>query len=129
MTNDLTSIHLELRDVWVISSENTCHTIDGDKKSISLGNLLSMTPGIACEDTTVSPELDQTGDWVQYFLTRPMSSKPGTKMFYRSMNGYLSQMPRNALPNDCASYLHLSNSLKYRLEIHRYLCLICIADN
>jgi CubicO group peptidase (beta-lactamase class C family) len=69
--------------------EHSIQNLDSDKKSITLGNLLSMTPGIACEDTEVSPELDQTGDWVQYFLSRPISSKPGTKWIYCSGTAHL----------------------------------------
>jgi CubicO group peptidase (beta-lactamase class C family) len=69
--------------------EHSIQNLDSDKKSITLGNLLSMTPGIDCEDTKVSPELDQTGDWVQYFLSRPMSSKPGTKWIYCSGTAHL----------------------------------------
>jgi CubicO group peptidase (beta-lactamase class C family) len=69
--------------------EHSIHNLDNDKKSITLGNLMSMTPGIDCEDTKVNPELDQTGDWVQYLLSRPMSSKPGTKWIYYSGTAHL----------------------------------------
>jgi len=63
--------------------------LDNEKKSISLDNLLSMTPGLDCEDTKVLSKLSQATDWVQYFLDLPMSSKPGSTWVYCSGAAHL----------------------------------------
>ena len=63
--------------------------LDKDKKAITLDTLLSMTPGLDCEDTTALGGLDRASDWVQYFLDLPMSSKPGKTWVYCSGAAHL----------------------------------------
>jgi len=63
--------------------------LDNDKKSITLGNLLSMTPGLDCADTTTLDGVNRADDWVQYFLDLPMSSKPGKRWIYCSGASHL----------------------------------------
>ena len=69
--------------------ERVIQNMDKNKKSITLDNLLSMTPGLDCEDAIALGGMDQVDDWVQYFLDLPMSSKPGTKWIYCSGASHL----------------------------------------
>ncbi|MBI5952274.1 MAG: serine hydrolase [Chloroflexi bacterium] len=69
--------------------DRVIQNMDKDKKSITLGNLLSMTPGLDCEDVVALGGMDQAGDWVQYFLDLPMSSKAGKKWIYCSGTSHL----------------------------------------
>jgi CubicO group peptidase (beta-lactamase class C family) len=62
--------------------DRAIQNLDKEKKSMTLGNLLSMTSGLDCEDTTALDGVNRTNDWVQYFLDLPMSSKPGTNWTY-----------------------------------------------
>ena len=63
--------------------------LDSRKTSVTLGNLLSMTPGMDCDDAKVQPGLGRATDWVQYFLDLPMASEPGTKWIYCSGSPHL----------------------------------------
>ena len=63
--------------------------LDADKESITLDHLLSMTPGLDCEDTKALNRLDHATDWAQYFLDLPMSSKPGETWVYCSGAAHL----------------------------------------
>ena len=70
--------------------DRTIENLDKAKKTITLGDLLSMTPGLACEDTTVLGGMDRASDRVQYFLDLPMSSKPGKEWIYCSGTSHLA---------------------------------------
>jgi CubicO group peptidase (beta-lactamase class C family) len=79
--------------------------LDRNKKSITIGIMLSMTSGIDCEDTKVQAGLGQTSNWVQYFLDLPMSSKPGTKWIYCSGAAHLlSAVLQNETGVDARTY-------------------------
>lgn len=69
--------------------DRAIQNLDEDKTTITLGNLLSMTPGLDCEDTTALGGKDQASDWAQYFLDLPMSSKPGKTWVYCSGTSHL----------------------------------------
>ena len=69
--------------------DRVIQNLDKDKKSITLGNLLSMMPGLDCEDMTALGGIDRSSDWVQYFLDLPMSTKPGKKWIYCSGASHL----------------------------------------
>jgi CubicO group peptidase (beta-lactamase class C family) len=62
---------------------------DPRKSAITLGNFLSMTSGLDCNDySTTSPGretvIDDTPDWVKATLDLPMINNPGSKGFYCS---------------------------------------------
>ena len=62
---------------------------DHRKADITLGNFLSMSSGLDCNDhSATSPGretvIDETPDWVKATLDLPMIDKPGTKGFYCS---------------------------------------------
>jgi len=64
--------------------------IDARKQSITLGNLLSMTPGLDCQDQTEAANgMYATRVWIQYLLDLPMVSKPGEKWVYCSGASHL----------------------------------------
>lgn len=78
---------------------------DSSKNSITLEHLLSMTPGLDCDDSKVQPGLSKAGDWVQYFLDLPMSSKPGTQWIYCSGAAHLlSAVLQNETGVDARAY-------------------------
>ena len=59
--------------------------LDDQKKAITLQNLLSMTPGMNCQDLSSAGQgLFQAGDWVQYLLDLPVTDLPGTRWIYCS---------------------------------------------
>ncbi|HLO29825.1 MAG TPA: serine hydrolase [Anaerolineales bacterium] len=85
--------------------DQTIKNLDSRKKSITLGNLLSMTPGLDCDDSKVQPGLDSTIDWVQYFLDLPMASEPGEEWIYCSGAGHLlSAIIHNEIGTDTRTY-------------------------
>jgi CubicO group peptidase (beta-lactamase class C family) len=62
---------------------------DPRKAAMTLGNFLSMSSGLACNDhTSDSPGretvIDDTPDWVKATLDLPIINDPGTKAFYCS---------------------------------------------
>ncbi len=70
--------------------------MDPRKRRITVGNLLSMTSGLACGDPhvahTVETELDAmraSADWIKYAVTIPMSMEPGKEFAYCSVNNHL----------------------------------------
>jgi CubicO group peptidase (beta-lactamase class C family) len=85
--------------------ERVIQNMDKNKKSITLEHLLSMTPGLDCEDAIALGGMDQAGDWVQYFLDLPMSSKPGAKWIYCSGSSHLiSAVLQKGTGMDARSY-------------------------
>ena len=69
--------------------ERFIKNLEPGKESITLDHLLSMTPGLDCEDAKTLSASTQTNDWVQYFLDLPMSSKPGSTWVYCSGAAHL----------------------------------------
>jgi len=63
--------------------------LEPGKEFITLDHLLSMTPGLDCEDAKTLSVSTQSNDWVQYFLDLPMSSKPGSTWVYCSGAAHL----------------------------------------
>ncbi len=62
---------------------------DPRKATITLGDLLSMSPGLDCNDhSSTSPGretvLDNSPDWVKATLDLPMINEPGSKAYYCS---------------------------------------------
>ncbi len=56
--------------------------LDEQKQSITLKNLLSMTPGLDCQDQTApATGMYQAGSWVQYLLDLPVKTVPGRSGF------------------------------------------------
>lgn len=57
-----------------------------DKNKITLGNLLSMTSGYACDDfypaTDCHFEMFKSPDWLDFTLSQPMNHKPGEHWAY-----------------------------------------------
>ncbi len=64
--------------------------LDARKQSMTLRNLLSMTPGLDCQDQSTSAnDMYAAQGWVQYLLNLPMLSKPGEKWVYCSGASHL----------------------------------------
>jgi len=78
----LQNVHQKLVDFF---PERSIQDMDEQKKSISLQNLLSMTPGLDCQDqSSAATEMYQAEDWVQYLLDLPVVSPPGKRWIYCS---------------------------------------------
>lgn len=76
---------------------------DPRKSTISLGNLLSMSSGLDCNDhSSTSPGretvIDETPDWVKATLDLPMINNPGSKGYYCSGGvAVVGRMTENAV--------------------------------
>ena len=65
--------------------ETTLENMDDQKAAISLQNLLSMTPGLSCQDLSSAGQgLFRSEDWVQYLLDLPVTDPPGSRWIYCS---------------------------------------------
>ena len=60
-----------------------------EKNSIQLKHLLSMSSGLDCQEFSGGPSMEQTQDWVQFMLNRPMLQKPGKVFGYCNGNAHL----------------------------------------
>ena len=61
--------------------------LDGDKKAMTLENLLTMTAGLECRDSFRHGwrglrEMKKSADWVQFVIDLPMAEVPGTHFEY-----------------------------------------------
>ena len=66
--------------------------MDEDKEAITIGDLLTMRPGLECIITDREVTLEQmqnSPDWVQFFLDLPMMAEPGTEWTYCSPASYI----------------------------------------
>src|SRR6185369_14471862 len=76
---------------------------DARKTSITVGDLLSMSTGLDCDDhSSTSPGretvLDDSPDWVKATLDLPMINDPGTKGYYCSGGvSVVGRMTENAV--------------------------------
>lgn len=85
--------------------QQTIQNLDGRKKSIALHDLLSMTPGLDCEDAQSLDRVTRSDDWVQSLLDLPMTSKPGSEWIYCSGASHLlSAVLQEATGIDARSY-------------------------
>lgn len=65
---------------------------DGRRAGITLAHLLTMTPGIAWDESTVAytdpanscAGMEKSRDWVQFVLDQPMAAAPGSTFVYNS---------------------------------------------
>ena len=65
---------------------------DAAKDAITVEHLLTMQPGLACEETPDEPtlrEMRQKPDWVQFMLDRAMARRSGEKFVYCSPGMHL----------------------------------------
>ena len=70
--------------------ERTIQNLDEQKRSITLRNLLSMTPGLTCQDlSSAGQSMYRAEDWIQYLLDLPVSDPPGTRWIYCSGAAHL----------------------------------------
>jgi CubicO group peptidase (beta-lactamase class C family) len=61
-----------------------------EKDAIHLKHLLSMSSGIACSEILSSePQMEQSSDWVQFFLDSPLAGEPGKVFGYCNGNAHL----------------------------------------
>jgi CubicO group peptidase (beta-lactamase class C family) len=59
--------------------------MDDQKEAITLQNLLSMTPGLNCQDLSSAGQgVFQASNWIQYLLDLPVTDPPGTRWIYCS---------------------------------------------
>lgn len=70
--------------------ERTIAHRDADKEALTLEHLLTMTAGFKCRDPETWNELQQSDDWVQDILDRPMVEAPGTRFEYCTEASFLS---------------------------------------
>jgi CubicO group peptidase (beta-lactamase class C family) len=80
--------------------------MDARKEAITLRHLLSMTPGMDCEDLSEAAQgMYSTPHWVQYLLDLPMIAKPGAQWTYCSGAAHLlSAILQQATGMDARSY-------------------------
>jgi CubicO group peptidase (beta-lactamase class C family) len=70
--------------------ERAIQNLDEEKKAITLGNLLSMTPGLSCQDLSSDGQgMFRAEDWTQYLLDLPVSDPPGSRWIYCSGAAHL----------------------------------------
>jgi alpha-glucosidase len=55
--------------------------LDGNKRSITIEHLLTMTSGLSCQDPTLALQLAESEDWVQFMIDLPVEKVPG-EAFY-----------------------------------------------
>jgi hypothetical protein len=86
--------------------ERSIQNLDEQKKTITLQNLLSMTPGLTCQDLSSAGQgLFNVEDWIQYLLDLPVSDPPGSRWIYCSGAAHLlSAILQNATGMDARSY-------------------------
>ena len=63
--------------------------LDEQKESIELNHLLSMSSGFDCAEFSSGPRMEQTSDWVQFMLDRPVTQRPGETFGYCNGNAHL----------------------------------------
>jgi CubicO group peptidase (beta-lactamase class C family) len=83
--------------------------MDDQKKAITLGNLLSMTPGLSCQDLSSAGQgLFRAGDRVQYLLDLPVTDPPGRRWIYCSGAAHLlSAVLQQATGVDARTYANI----------------------
>lgn len=84
--------------------------MDGQKASITLQNLFSMTPGLNCQDLSSAGQgLFKAGNWIQYLLDLPVTDPPGTRWIYCSGAAHLlSAILQKATGIDARTYANTS---------------------
>jgi CubicO group peptidase (beta-lactamase class C family) len=83
----LQSADLRLVDLF---AQRSIQNLDERKTSITLRNLLSMTPGLTCQDMSPSGQaMYQSEDWIQYLLDLPITDPPGSRWIYCSGTAHL----------------------------------------
>jgi CubicO group peptidase (beta-lactamase class C family) len=84
--------------------------LDGQKESITLQNLLSMTPGLSCQDLSSAGQgIFKANDWVQYLLNLPVIDPPGTRWIYCSGAVHLlSAVLQQATGMDARTYANMN---------------------
>ena len=99
----LQGVSQELLDFF---PERTIQNLDEGKQAITLRHLLSMTPGLDCQDlSSAGQAMYQAGDWVQYLLDLPVSDPPGTRWIYCSGAAHLlSAILQDTTGMDARSY-------------------------
>jgi CubicO group peptidase (beta-lactamase class C family) len=63
--------------------------LDEQKESMELKHLLSMSSGFDCAEFSSGPRMEQTSDWVQFMLDRPVTQHPGERFGYCNGNAHL----------------------------------------
>ena len=86
--------------------ERTIQNLDEQKKSITLQNLLSMTPGLSCQDLSSAGQgMYRAEDWIQYLLDLPVTDPPGSRWIYCSGAAHLlSAVLQDATGVDARTY-------------------------
>ena len=86
--------------------------IDDRKRRVTLRHLLTMTGGFSWNEgggynnaTNSAVEMENSGDWVQYVIDKPMMTDPGTKFNYSSGESeLLAYIFRRAVGMDIEEY-------------------------
>jgi CubicO group peptidase (beta-lactamase class C family) len=74
--------------------DRTIDNLDADKEAITLGDLLSMSSGLDCQDSYLYSwrgleRMRGTNDWTQYVLDLPLAHDPGTHFDYCNGGSFL----------------------------------------
>jgi CubicO group peptidase (beta-lactamase class C family) len=101
--DSLQSVHQKLVEFF---PGRTIQNLDMQKKTITLQNLLSMTPGLTCQDLSSAGQgMNKADDWIQYLLDLPVSDPAGSRWIYCSGAAHLlSAILQNATGMDARSY-------------------------
>ncbi len=64
--------------------EEGAANMSADKRAITLEDLLTQTSGLECRDNPAGGQIimEQSDDWVQFMLNRPMAARPGEQFNY-----------------------------------------------
>jgi CubicO group peptidase (beta-lactamase class C family) len=84
--------HIESEDERLVSfyQDRSYQRQGNGKDSIRLKHLLSMSSGLDCQEFSSSgTSMEQTQDWVQFMLDRPMAAAPGQVFGYCNGNAHL----------------------------------------
>jgi CubicO group peptidase (beta-lactamase class C family) len=85
--------------------QQAIQNLDGRKKSITLHDLLSMTPGLDWEDAKSLDRVIRSDDWIHTLLDLPMATKPSSKWIYcNGASHLLSAVLQEATGMDARSY-------------------------
>jgi CubicO group peptidase (beta-lactamase class C family) len=90
--------------------ERTIQNLNDGKQAITLRDLLSMTPGLSCQDLSSGGQgMYQADDWIQYLLDLPVSDPPGSRWIYCSGAAHLlSAILQKTTGLDARSYANAS---------------------
>jgi CubicO group peptidase (beta-lactamase class C family) len=88
--------------------DRTIKKLDDQKRLITLRHLLTMTPGLTCQDQSSAAQgMYASKDWAGYLLDLPVSDPPGQRWIYCSGASHLaSAILQGATGSDARTYVN-----------------------